>query len=247
MSAALWWLAGAGGVFLLSRKGGMGVPMVRSDQASANGVGPNGTNASSLQDAFNNGYGPGSSSLGGPLDKAFGLGAKVDQAVATGICTYYTGGAGAPACAAAGKVVSSVNEFQRKTTIKAAKYIFKKAEPVVAAVGGEIKAGAKALPSVVRSAVTTPVGFAGSAMELSGNLTAKAASSLDRVTQQAYGKLPTPLKLAAAPVLFTEKLGSKIIGGTNSAINKGVDVAKGVEKKAENVGKKVANFIGGLF
>lgn len=80
------------------------------------------------------------SKLAQGVNGAFALGAKVDQSVVTGVCTYYSYGAGTPVCSKVGKAVSDFNEFQRKTTIKVATkgagYIANAAGSVAHTIGG---------------------------------------------------------------------------------------------------------------
>lgn len=64
------------------------------------------------------------------MDKIIGINQKADQVAVTGVCTYYTGGSGAPACAAAGRVVSEFNAWQTRQVVKGAKAVGNAAESV---------------------------------------------------------------------------------------------------------------------
>jgi len=235
MTPLLWGGAAIGTYLLFKQRPLPGTPgaMGPADQVPANGVAPGGSGG------ILGGIQGQSSSLGSTLDSAFGLGAKLDAGVATGICTYYTGGAGAPACRVAGNVVSKVNEFQRKETIKVAKFAYSELKPAAAAVGGAIKDGAVSGFQIGKQAVTgSPVAAVSNLVELSNNKTAGAIHSVDRVASSALGKLPTPI---AAPAQLALGIADKTASAGAALANKGAAAAKSIESGVKSAGNAVAN------
>lgn len=264
MNPAVIGLGLVGGYLVLRRGGGRDQPadlttVGRADQVPANGVPPRpgtGGLASTLNTLGNSLSGvnrnlggglrdvvPGAA--GNALETAFEVGAKLDAAVAAGICTYYTGGAGAPVCAAAGKFVSDVNEIQRKLTIKAGTYVVGKAAPLV-------KAGAGELYSQSKASITNPISSAIHHTEMASAYTQKGIGAVDRGIETMWGASPTAVKIAVAPIYAGTKVATKVAGtaakvGTQIA-STGVAAAKtlesGVKSAVNAVGSGVSTVLG---
>jgi len=205
-------IGGLAALYLLSRPRTAGT--LPSDAASASGVQP-----ALSPDVPGGGNGlnlPNYPTGNATLDSALGVEQKIDAAVVNGVCSYYA--RGAPVCRSIGGAIAKVNTLQTQLTIKGAKFVAREAyaggKAVVGAAGAVIKD-----PSVAGFAVT----------DRSLSLTSKASTSLDRLTTSAYGKLPTPLKLAAAPAYAVAKVSNKVVQAS-------VAVGGALESGAKSVG-----------
>jgi len=212
-------IAGLAGAYFLTRPRTIGT--LPADAASAGGVQPGlspgvpgGGNGLNLPN-----YPTGNATL----DSALGAEQKVDAAVVNGVCSYYA--RGAPVCRSIGGAIAKVNTLQTQLTIRGAKFVAK-----------EAYAGGKAIGSAAYSVAKDPsvAGFAVTDRSLS--LTSKASTSLDRLTTSAYGKLPTPVKLAVAPAYAVAKV-------SNQVVQASVKVGGALESGAKSVGSATKSVV----
>lgn len=198
--------------------------LTRPRTATGGGAGTlpsDGASASGVQPALSPGVPGGGAGLNLPnyptgnatLDKALGVEQKIDSAVVNGVCSYYA--RGAPVCKSIGGAIAKINTLQTQLTIKGAKFV-----------GKEAYAGGKFVGKQLYAAATNPSVPAFAVTDKSLGLTSKASTTLDRLATSAYGKLPTPLKLAAAPAYAVAKV-------SNKAVQAGVKVGGALESGAK--------------
>ncbi len=217
-------VAGAVGIYLAVRPGGFlgNAGSIRSDQASANGIGPTGTNSSNL-----------TRQIGGAV---LGAGCGI---VASVYGTPAAGAAVAPVCA---KIGSAIAPSVVRGTVFLAKNVASGTAAGAKFVAKETVAGLNLAGNTLRSASENPIGFASSSLEKSTNLAASAygfgAGAIDRGLAFTIGKAPTPVKYALAPVV----IGTKI---ANKTATVAVDVAKATTGAVAAGGQAVGGAVTG--
>ncbi len=218
-------IVGSVGIYLVTRPGGLlGTQgMIRSDQASANGIGPTGTNSSNL-----------TRQIGGAV---LGAGCGI---VASIYGTPAAGAAVAPVCA---KIGSAIAPSVVRGSVFVAKKTAAGAAFVATNVGRGAVAGLNVAGNTLRAASENPLGFAGDAMEKSvggaGVLVNAGQSLVDRGLSTAMGALPTPLKFTLAPVVYGTKIANKtadvavdVAKATTGAVATGAKAVGGAVKSA---------------
>lgn len=121
----------------------------------------------------------------------------------------------------------------------------------IVAGAGYVAKGAKALGSFTLNTATNPLssatGLAGKAANASTAATNFASSITDRGVNAIYSRLPTPLKVAAAPVVAVQKVTAKVTTTAVAAGSKVASTLSGGAKTAEHaVGSAVKSVIGWL-
>ncbi len=211
-------VAGAIGIYLAIRPGGFlgNAGSIPSDRASANGIGPTGTNSSNL-----------TRQIGGAV---LGAGCGI---VASIYGTPAAGAAAAPVCAKIGSAIAP-------SVVRGSVFVAKEVAGGAKFVAKETVAGLNVAGNTLRGASENPIGFASSTLEKSTSYAASAygagASALDRGLALAMGKAPTPVKYALAPVV----IGTKI---ANKTATVAVDVAKTTTGAVAAGGKAVGNAV----
>ena len=200
----------------------------RSDQTSANGIGPTGTSKASL-----------TSQIGG----AAGAG------VCIGVATYFgatsAGVAAAPTC---GKIGSAVAPYAKTGAVFLAKETAKGATFVA----GEVYQGGKATVGFVGSAIKNPVAAGATTLEKSAGIVSTVShfgiNTVDRGAQLALGALPTPLRTLASPAvgIATKTANLTVDVGTKTA-KTAVSAVKAVDKVATKAVSGVASGAKKLF
>jgi hypothetical protein len=222
---------GGVGLYLVMRPGGISGQTVRSDRAAANGIGPTGTNSSSL-----------TRQIGGA---ALGAGCGI---VASIYGTPAAGAAAAPVCAKIGSAIApAVKEgavYLGKETAKGAVFVGKK-------IGSGTVAGLRVAGNTVRGATTNPIGFSASVLEKSAGgtqtLVHATAGIMDRGLSTALGAVPAPVKLAFAPAIVASRAATK---AATVAVDVGAKATSVVATGARAVGGAVssgAKKVAGLF
>lgn len=199
----------------------------RSDQVSANGLGP-AQRPRDLTSAIGGFAGSAACSAGGAALGVPQLGIAV-----------------APLCGALGSqlapALSAGGKFIGKEIGKGSVFVAKEAYAGASFVGSKTVAGLKLAGNTVIGAVENPIGFSAGALETSVGIGASVVhhttSIVDRAASAGYAALPLPLKVATAPVYVAEKI-----------VTKTADVAVDVGKKAvgavTGAAKKVSHFLG---
>lgn len=117
--------------------------------------------------------------------------------------------------------------------------------------GGKIADGAKAVGSGALGFASAPgtkiTGYGASSINLGGKLATATTGLVDRGVNAAYSKLPTPLKVAAAPAVITQKVVSTVVKAGTGAVSKaGGAIASGVKSTEHAVSSAASKVIGWL-